>query len=168
LSELQQEIKIESEIKQSFIEEILRYDDKDLEKIFEIISMMRRAFKGQQVKPDDPIRNLIDIKNILERSRFPSMAIINFQVYCRLLAKFHPELSAFKEWADTQARALIEYKGAGREEFVKLYSAQFTGGQGPQTQISFGQSSAVKQLEQQQQKKHWYSRKPKEEGEFKN
>ena len=100
----------------------------------------------------------------MERSRFPSMAIINFQVYCRLLSNYYPdECEAYGKWADLQAEALIPYKGLNWDAYVDMVKAQYgTGEQPAQTSISLG-TPQQKAFHQQEQKKHWWNKKQKQE-----
>lgn len=154
--------------KQTLIAQLTKMEPEEYRKIFEILSMLVRAFEGKDISETDVITRLVNVKNILERSRFPSMNIINFQVYCRLVAKYHPELQCFEDWANIQAHALISYQGLSREEYVDMYKAQVGYAPTPQTAISVGSGSPQAQQQQQQKKAHWWSRKPKEpQGEFK-
>jgi len=132
----------------------------------DVLSMLIRAFEGKEVNPEnDVITRLINVKNILERSNFPSMPIINFQIYCRLVTKYHPELTAFKDWADYQAEALKSYKALSSEQYVEMMKAQL--GYIPPPQSSTNISLA--QPQQQQQKRGLLRRgnKP-EKSEFEN
>lgn len=147
------------------IKSIIAADIGTIRKHLQVISMMHRAFNGRDIDEKDHISKLIDVSEILERSRFPSMAIINFQVYCRLVSKYHPELESFKDWADIQAHALISYQGQNREEYVKMYAAQ-QGAGAAQTAINL-MSPQQRALNEQAKKKHWWSRKPKQDGEIK-
>lgn len=109
----------------NLIEQIKKLDRKDIISILEIFSMLVRAFQGKEVNPDeDVITRLINVKNILERSNFPSMPIINFQVWARLIAKYHPELDAFQDWADFQAQGLKSLKALSSEQYVDMFKAQ--------------------------------------------
>lgn len=133
----------------------------------DILSAIIRAFEGKEVNPDnDVITRLINVKNILERSNFPTMPIINFQVYCRLVAKYHPECVAFKDWADFQAEGLKSYKALSSEQYVEMMKAQLGYVAPPQTStnISLGNNPM-----QQQQKRGLLRRGPKpEQSEFNN
>lgn len=133
----------------------------------DVLSMMIKAFEGKEVNPDnDVITRLINVKNILERSNFPTMPIINFQVYCRLVAKYHPECVAFKDWADFQAEGLKSYKALSSEQYVEMMKAQLGYVAPPQTStnISLGSNPM-----QQQAKRGLLRRGPKpESSEFGN
>lgn len=135
----------------------------------DVLSTMIRAFEGKEVNPEnDVITRLINVKNILERSNFPTMPIINFQIYCRLVAKYHPELTAFKDWADFQAEALKSYKALSSEQYVDMMKAQL--GYMPPPQTSTNISLGGQPQQQQQQKKgRFFNRggKP-EKSEFEN
>lgn len=146
--------------KENFMEAILKADPKEFQKICEILSMMFRAFEGKDVNPDnDPITRLINVKNILERSNFPTMPHITFQVYTRLIAETHPELEAFKTWANLHAEALKSLKSLSSEQYVDMYKAQ--NGTLPQQQgNSFFLNPNIAQ--QQQQKKSIFRRERKE------
>lgn len=132
----------------------------------DIISMLIRAFEGKDVNPEhDVITRLINVKNILERSNFPTMPLINFQVYCRLVAKYHPELECFKDWADLQAEALKSYKALSSEQYVEMMKA--LQGVAPQPQSSTNINFPGQQA--QQQKRGLFRRGPKpEKAEFEN
>lgn len=156
--------KTEEEKKQllAFFEKL----DKDLLKgVAEAISMMVRAFEGRPVEPEDVISRLTNVKNILERSRFPTYPLLAKQVYLRLIAEFHPECKAFAKWADREAEALISYKGLSREEYVEMTKAAT---QGEPTQVFYGER---KGMVSQEPRRHFWQRKPKapkEETEFEN
>ncbi len=122
--------------------------------------MLIRAFEGRDIKPDsDPITRLINVKNILERSNFPSMSIINFQVYARLVAYYHPiECKAFSTWANLQAESLKSYKALSSEQYVEMFKAQNAVlPQTSSTNISFGQKMA-----NEEKKKSWFNRRKKD------
>lgn len=154
--------------KETLIQQISKADPEQLKKVFSILSMLIRAFEGKDPADKDVITRLINLNSQMERSRFPSMPIINFQVYCRLLAHYYPEeCEAFGKWADLQAEALIAYQGLNWDAYVDMVKAQYGAQPTPQTAISFGTQQA--QVQQQQQKKHWWSRAPKQDqrtGEF--
>jgi hypothetical protein len=146
----------ETQQKQNLIEQIRKF--------FSIFSMMIQAFEGKDLNPDnDVITRLINVKNILERSNFPSMSIINFQVYCRLVAHYHPELDAFKKWADFQAESLKSLEGLSSEQYVEMMKAQ--NGYAPQPSTNFGinLNGQQAQAQQAQQKRGGWFRRGKSE-----
>lgn len=98
-------------------------DTKMLRNTAEAISMMVRAFEGKPIEPDDIITRLTNVKNILERSRFPTYPLLAKQIYLRLIAKYNPQAKACKDWADLEAEALISYKGQSRAEYVEMTKA---------------------------------------------
>lgn len=94
-------------------------------KFLESVSMAMRALDGKPIEEHDIISRLTNIKNILERSRFPTYPIIQRQVYLRLgHAIFGKDAEALKIWADLEAEALISYKGKSREENVEMAKHQ--------------------------------------------
>lgn len=95
------------------------FSDEDLEKL----SKLMRALDGKPINTDEVITSLTNPKNILERSRFQTYPLLQKNVYLRLVALKHPELKAFKEWADYEAEALISHKGEGRKEWVEQRKA---------------------------------------------
>lgn len=112
--------------------------DKDvLKDTLEAIGMMIRAFDGKPVEPDDVITRLINVKHIWERSRFPTFPIVQEQVYCRLLAKYHPELEAFTDYADIKAEALIPLKGENWYWYNEFLKSQAGSGNVEQTEFNF-------------------------------
>ncbi len=91
----------------------------DISKELENIAKLKRAFEGKPPDPQDIITRLTNVKNILERSRFPTYPLLSKQIYLRLIGKYIPEASACLEWAEREAEALISYKGLSREEFTE-------------------------------------------------
>lgn len=141
-------------------------DPKEFKKYAEQISMLIRAFDGRPMEDDSLITKLTDVKNILERSRFPTYPILGKQEYLRLIAKYNPQAKACKEWAEVEAQALISYKGQGREEYVDMTK---TAQPIPETTLHLGEQQ--KQGVQQQQKKGFWNRfrrSAKTESEFSN
>jgi len=111
---------VEVEITEKEKEELLKFfeklDSDMLRSLAEAISMMVRAFEGKPIEPEDIITRLTNVKNILERSRFPTYPLLAKQVYLRLIALYAPEAYPCRDWADLEAQALISYKGLSREE----------------------------------------------------
>lgn len=119
----------------------------------ETLSKLMRVLDGESPNPpDEIITSLTNPKNILERTRFPTHPLLQKNVYLRLVAAKHPELTAFKEWADSEAEALISYKGEGRKEWVEQRKAA-----APEAGTVIGSYSGQQQP-QQPQKKHWWNR----------
>jgi len=124
------------------------------------ISMMVRAFDGKPIEPEDIITRFTNIKNILERSRFPTYPLLAKQVYLRLIKEYNPQAKACERWADLEAEALISYKGLSREEYVDSIKAAASIGTEQQFHIS--ERSNI----QTPPKRRFWQRKPKEETEF--
>lgn len=121
----------------------------------EAIMMLVRAFNGLAPEPSDVISKLIDVKNPMERSRFPTFPILQRQVYLRLVAAIHPEARSCKLWADDEASALIQYKGDGRKEWVEATKAAASS---ESSQITIGMPQA-----QQQERRGLLRRREKKE-----
>jgi len=134
-------------------------DNRMLKSVFEAISMMVRAFEGKPIEPQDIITKLTNVKNILERSRFPTYPLLAKQVYLRLIAKYNPQASPCKDWADLEAEALISYKGQSRSEFVDMTKAATAAQE--QQQFYLGETRLA-----QPPKRRFWQRKPKQESEF--
>jgi len=129
----------------------------------EVISKIARGFEGKSIDPQDIITRFTNIKNILERSRFPTYPLLAKQVYLRLIAKYNKNAQACKDWADLEAEALISYKGLSREEYVDSIKA--ASNVGTEQQFYLGDRKAP----QPQAKRSFWQRKPKaEESEFEN
>jgi len=143
-----------------------KLDKETLKGVAEAISMMIRAFDGRPIEPEDIISRLTNVKNILERSRFPTYPLIAKQVYLRLIAKYNPQAKACTDWADFEAESLISYKGQSREEYVEMTKAATS--QGEPQQFYFGEGKGISQG--QEPKRRFWQRKPKakEETEFEN
>jgi len=95
--------------------------DKDMLKdVAGVISTLVRAFEGKPPEGEDAITRLTNVKDILERSRFPTYPLLAKQVYLRLIHKYAPyEAESCEAWANLEARALISYKGKSREEYTE-------------------------------------------------
>lgn len=131
--------------------------------IFEMekIMWMVRAGKGLPPEPKDAISNLINVKNQMERSRFPTYTILTQVVYLKLgYLLYGEEAKILNQWSEELCHALIAYKGQGRKEWVEAHRSTNVG---EQTTFSFGS-----QTQPQQPKRRWYQRKSKEETEFKD
>ncbi|GAI12885.1 unnamed protein product, partial [marine sediment metagenome] len=93
--------------------------------------------------------------------RFTTFPLLQKNVYLRLVASKHPELKAFKEWANQEAHSLISYKGEGRKEYVEMSKAP----QPPEQGTVIGSYSGQ---QPQQPKKRFWQRTKKPETEFTN
>jgi len=157
---LAKEAELEEKEREELLELFGKLDTSLLKSTAEALSMFARAFEGKPVEPENIIKTLIDHKNLMERSRFPTYPLLSKQVYLRLIAIIHPEAKACEAWANLEAHALIQYKGQGREEYVDVQKAATQ--QGPEQQFYLGPRQ-----QEQKSKRRWLSRKPKtEDSEF--
>jgi len=68
---------------------------------------------------------MLNIKDIRERTRYPSILDLKRHTYLRLLAAKCPEASSCKKWAEEEAHSFISYpKGEGRKEGVEIMKAK--------------------------------------------
>lgn len=142
----------------SFFEKL---DTKMLATTAKAISMMVRAFDGKPIEPEDIITRFTNIKNILERSRFPTYPLVAKQVYLRLIAEYNPRAKACEKWADFEAETLISYKGLSRQEYVDSIKA--AANVGTEQQFYVGERRPM----QPQVRRRFWQRKPKtDESEF--
>jgi len=143
----------------------LKTQETDIKVVASRISMLVKAFEGRPIEPDDIITRLTNVKNILERSRFPTYPLLAKQVYLRLIAKYVPEADSCLQWADREAEALISYRGQSRSEYVEMTRAAYA--QEEAQRFYIGDQQAP-----QPQKRGFLSRfrkpKPQEETEFTN
>lgn len=124
-------------------------------RFFETVSMMERAFQGRPIDPKDAIQRLTNVKDITERSRYPTYMLIAKQNFCHLATDILG-LKAFKKLADLESAALISYKGESRKEYTEQLKA--ASGQADQQTISFGSA-----IEKEAKKRlSFLRRKPKE------
>jgi len=159
---LTQQVELEDKEKKELLKFFEKLDTEVLTSTAKAISMMVRAFEGKPIEPQDIITKMTNIKNILERSRFPTYPLLAKQVYLRLIALYHPECFHFKDWADKEAEALISYKGQSRSEYVEVARAA-SAMQGQEFYFGEGKPQAP------QVKRRFWQRKPKtEESEFEN
>jgi len=163
LSQQVSTVELEDKEKKELLEFFGKLDKEMLVNTASAISMMVRAFEGRPIEPQDIITRFTNIKNILERSRFPTYPLLAKQVYLRLIAKYNPHAQACEDWADFEAEALISYKGLSREEYVDSIRAATS--VGTEQQFYLGERKAP----QPQMKRKFWQRKPKtEESEFEN
>jgi len=151
---------LEKQEKEELIALFRKLDVSLLKNTAEALSMFARAFEGKPIEPENVIKTLIDHKNIMERSRFPTYPLLAKQVFLRLIeVSYGKEAKICGVWADLEAQALIEYKGQGRGEYVDVQKAASQ--QGPEQQFYLGPR------QQERPKRRFFSRKAKtEESEF--
>ena len=154
----QQTVKLEDSEKEQLLEFFSKQDTKMLGSVAKAISMMVRAFEGRSIEPEDIITRFTNIKNILERSRFPTYPLLAKQVYLRLIKEYNPQALACERWANLEAEALISYRGLSREEYVDSIKAASNVAE---QQFHLGDRNL-----QQPTKRRFWQRKPKEESEF--
>jgi len=154
----QVEVELTAEEKAELLKFFEQMDTRMLASVAEAISMMVRAFEGRPIEAQDIITKLTNVKNILERSRFPTYPLLAKQVYLRLIAKYHPEAYACRDWADLEAQALIEYKGQGRDEYVEMTKAVAY----PEEQEIFVGAPQQTQI-QAKKRRFWHRGRPKTE-----
>lgn len=121
------------------------------------LSIITRATAGKPVEQTSIYDKLIDIKDVKERSRYPTYPILSLIVYLENIYAFNIEAKACKTWADTLSKALISYKGQSRSEFVDMSKAP----QPAQQEFYLGASRAEEP--QPMKKAHFWSRPPKQE-----
>lgn len=141
---------------------------KNIRQALETLSLFIKAFEGKEINPEsDRINRLVNTKNPEERSFLPTLPIVNFQTYMRLIYELHfKEAKPCRTWADKQAQSLIGYKGVGGDRYVEMMKAELGVIPPPAaTNISFQGQQA-----QQQQKRGFFRRgQPKpDKSEFEN
>jgi len=100
-------------------------NSEELKRLLQALSMVDRALEGQPIEPEDIFSGMLNIKDIRERTRYPSILDLKRHAYLRLLADKCPEASACKKWADEEAHSFISYpKGEGRKEGVEIMKAK--------------------------------------------
>jgi len=124
-----------------------------IDEIATLIMKLERARRGQTPEPQDAISNLVNVKNYMERSRYPTYTILQLVVYFETGYKIYGESArSLHTAAKTLSEALIEYKGLGRGEWVEaVMRAAFP----EQTSFYFGKQ------EQKQERRRFWQRKPK-------
>jgi len=100
--------------------------EEDWRRFLQHYSMWVRAEEGESIEPEDVFSGMLNIKDIRERTRFPSYLDLRRHIYLRFLAKIVPEASdIFESWADEEAHEFISYpKGEGRKEGVEILAAK--------------------------------------------
>jgi len=150
----------EDKEKKELLEFFSKLDKDMLKDVAGVISTLVRAFEGKPPEGEDAITRLTNVKDILERSRFPTYPLLAKQVYLRLIHKYAPEeAESCEAWANLEARALISYKGKSREEYTEQLK-HASGALDESQRIIVGMGSP-----QQPQKRRFLGgfRKPKEE-----
>lgn len=144
------------------LSEILDVDSyKEKEKFYERIkriSALSRALEGKNIEFDSIIEQLIDIKDIKERSRYPTYNILSLVVYLNNIADLNPQASSCRKWAETLSKALISYKGEGRKEAIEFKR----GYQTPSQEFNLGFPGQPKEA-RPVKKAHFWSRAPKQQ-----
>ena len=138
--------------------EIEAKDELEFKKRMRRIVLIIKAGRGEPIDPDSVITQLTDIKNVLERTRFPTYPMLGKHVYLRLIADMNTNAKACYKWSEKEASALISYKGQSRAEVVEMNKAP----QIPQQSIYLN----PQQQAQQQTKTHFWNRPKKEASEF--
>jgi len=135
----------EEKLKKIALDALSEIPVEDLIAILELYSISIKAIRGESLKPGQTFQGLIDVQNIVERSRLPTRADILVQLYCRLLYKFYGEpCEPFKDLADELARDFIPYKGLNRVEAVEILKKAPEA----QTQILYPMSIQPQELHQ--------------------
>lgn len=128
-----------------------------------IISMLARATKGLTIESEEIISKFTNIKDLKERTRFPTFPMLAFILYAYSLYDLdHYVFEPYKDSADTLMKLMVSYKGQSRAEMVEMAKVTIAG---EAQQFYIGEA----RRQEQQQKKGFLSRfrKPKqEESEF--
>jgi len=135
------------------IQGLLGGDEQEFNEYMKRLSMTTRAIQGKPVDVGTVVTRLVDVTNILERSRFPTYTTIRLQVYLRLIHEIYGDVAdSCLLIADLLAQGLISYKGGSREEWMK----QMQHAQGPQEaqNIYLGQSGEPQRV-QQPKRRFW-------------
>jgi hypothetical protein len=138
-------------------------DLKEMENLAEFISMMDRALNGLPIREDSKISYFTDIMDLTERTRLPTYPQVMIQDYLRLGYKIYGEVArSLLLWADLHAHSMISYKGGSRTEFVEMKRASINS---EKQEFYIGGQPKIEQNQEQSipQKRHWYSRAPKQE-----
>jgi len=110
----------EDKKKKELLKFFAKLDEKTLGVVAKTISTLVRALDGKPPEGEDAITRLTNVKDILERSCFPTYPLLAKQVYLRLIHRYAPvEAESCEAWANLEARALISYKGKSREEYTE-------------------------------------------------
>jgi len=98
----------------------------EFRKLLQALSMTVRARRGESIEPEDIFSGMLNIKDIRERTRFPSYLDLRRHIYLRFLSYIAPEVSdIINAWVDEEAHEFISYpKGEGRKEGVEILAAK--------------------------------------------
>ena len=108
-----------------FIKYIFMADVDKLKPFLQGLSMFWRALDGLPVEPEDVFSGMLNIKDIRERTRYPTILDMKKHVTLRLIQKSYPVFSAFGKWAEEEEHHFISYpKGEGRKEGVEIMKAK--------------------------------------------
>lgn len=123
---LPKEAKIISPTEMDTLRDLLKPEHSEqLKLMLQAMSMMSRALEGQPIEPEDIFSGMLNIKDIRERTRYPSILDLKRHTYLRLLSGKCPEARACVIWADEEAHSFISYpKGEGRKEGVEIMKAK--------------------------------------------
>jgi len=133
----------------------------------EMYAFWVRASRGEPIEAQDVITRLINVRDILERSRFPTYPLLAKQVYLRLIAKYNPNAYPCRDWADLEAKALIAYKGLNWDAYVEM--AKATKEPSERQQFFFGIAPPMQQQPRKEVKRskwRFWRRGKEEESEF--
>jgi len=135
--------------------------DKFLEEM-EKITQLVRASKGLAPEPVDVYSYMMNIKEPLERTGFPTFTILQQAVYLKVGYEIYGEDAKILDtWADTLMKALIAYKRQQRKEAIEMAKRVE---EGEKTSFYMGRETQQKE----EAKKHFWQRKQKTQTEFKN
>lgn len=112
------------------------------------IMVLKRASEGKTPEPQDIISNLVNVKNMLERTGFPTYTLLSFCVNLKVGAyvfnkrygeqlpngKMSEPAKVLEVWADNLMAGLIAYKRKQREEAIQMVKR---GSMGDETTFHF-------------------------------
>lgn len=135
--------------------------DKFLEEM-EKITQLVRASKGLAPEPVDVYSYMMNIKEPLERTGFPTFTILQQAVYLKVGYEIYGEDAKILDtWANTLMKALIAYKRQQRKEAIEMAKKVE---EGEKTSFYMGREPQ----KDQQPKQRFWQRKQKTQTEFKN
>ena len=130
---------------------------REMEKITQLV----RASKGLAPEPTDVYSYMMNIKEPLERTGFPTFTILQQAVYLKIGYKIYgKDAKILDVWANTLMKALIAYKRQQRKEAIEMAKKIE---EGERTSFYMG-----REPQGEQPKKHFWQRKQKTQTEFKN
>lgn len=133
-----------------------------LKNTFRGLSWFVRATEGKSIEPEEWITKFTDVKNIRERSDFPTYPMVGLEVYLTLLSwKYGDNAKACQAWAKYLAETMISYRRRSRGEAVEMSKKQ---------EIAIpGQELLTRTTAEKQPKRRWNflrRKSPQEESEF--